>query len=79
MIVEKSRSRKCALFVRPHPLAPAPLGRCLDEWIKPNIGDMPLSEVNNAALKTLVAKMSEGGLSPKTISDNYVSLVVPRE
>jgi len=48
---------------------------CLDNWINPNIGDVPLSEVNNAVLKTLVAKMSEGGLSPKTISDNYVPVV----
>ncbi|MDT8068957.1 MAG: tyrosine-type recombinase/integrase [Terriglobia bacterium] len=48
---------------------------CLDNWINPNIGDLPLSEVNNAVLKTLVARMSEGGLSPKTISDNYVPVV----
>jgi len=48
---------------------------CLDKWINPNIGDLPLSEVNNAVLKTLVAKMSEAGLSPKTISDNYVPVV----
>jgi hypothetical protein len=34
-----------------------------------------LSEVNNGVLKTLVAKMSEAGLSPKTISDNYVPVV----
>ena len=60
------------------PLAPATLELwkgCLDNWINPNIGDLPLSEVNNAVLKTLVAKMSEGGLSPKTISDNYVPVV----
>ena len=31
--------------------------------------------VNNSVLKTLVAKMSEGGLSPKTISDNFVPVV----
>jgi integrase len=48
---------------------------CLNNWINPNIGDLPLSEVNNAVLKTLVAKMSEAGLSPKTISDNYVPVV----
>jgi hypothetical protein len=39
---------------------------CLNNWINPNIGDLPLSEVNNAVLKTLVAKMSEAALSPKT-------------
>jgi hypothetical protein len=34
----------------------------------------PLSEINNAVLKSVVAKMSEQGLSPKTI-DNYVPVV----
>jgi len=60
------------------PIAPATLELwkgCLDKWINPNIGDLPLSEVNNAALKGLVAKMSEGGSSPKTVSDNYVRAV----
>jgi integrase len=63
---------------RRKPLASATLELwegCLDKWINPNIGDLPLSEVNNAVLKTLVAKMSEAGLSPKTISDNYVLVV----
>jgi len=48
---------------------------CLENWINPNIGDVPLSEVNNSVLKALVAKMSDGGLSPKTISGNYVQVV----
>jgi hypothetical protein len=47
---------------------------CLNNWINPNIGDLTLSEVNNAVLKSVVAKMSEQGLSPKTI-DNYVPVV----
>jgi integrase len=47
---------------------------CLRNWINPTIGDLPLSEVNNAALKELVAKMSKGGLSAKTI-DNYAQVV----
>ena len=47
---------------------------CLRNWINPTIGDLPLSEVNNAALKGLVAKMSKGGLSAKTI-DNYAQVV----
>ena len=47
----------------------------LDRWILPTIGDMPLAEVSNAALKKLVEKMAEGGLSPKTIV-NYTQ--VPR-
>jgi integrase len=47
---------------------------CLNNWINPNIGDLPLSEVNNAALKSLVTKMVEGGLSPKSI-DTYSQVV----
>ena len=34
-----------------------------------------MSEINNFVLKTVVAKMSEGGLSPKTITDNYAPVV----
>ncbi len=45
----------------------------LDRWILPTIGDMPLAEVSNAALKKLVEKMAEGGLSPKTIV-NYTQV-----
>jgi integrase len=48
---------------------------CIDNWLNPNIGDLPLSEINNAVLKTVIAKMSEGGLSPKTITDNYAPIV----
>jgi len=48
---------------------------CLEKWINPDIGDLPLSDVNNSALKVLVAKMSDGGLSPKTITGNYVPVV----
>ncbi len=47
---------------------------CLRKWINLNIGDLPLSEVNNAMLKQLVVTMSKGGLSPKTI-DNYIQVV----
>jgi integrase len=49
-------------------------GGCLNNWINPNIGDLPLSEVNNAVLKSLVTKMVEGGLSPKSI-DTYSQVV----
>ena len=48
---------------------------CIDNWLNPNIGDLPLSEINNAVLKTVIAKMSEGGLSPKTVTDNYAPVV----
>jgi hypothetical protein len=47
---------------------------CLRNWLNPQIGSLPLSEVNNSALKRLVAVMSEGGLAPKTI-DNYAQVV----
>ncbi len=47
---------------------------CLRNWLNPQIGNLPLSEINNAALKSLVATMSESGLSPKTI-DNYAQVV----
>jgi len=46
----------------------------LNKWLNPIIGNVPLSDVNNAVLKGLVAKMVAGGLSPKTI-DNYVQVV----
>jgi integrase len=47
---------------------------CLNNWINPNIGEVPLSEVYNAVLKSLVAKMVDGGLSPKSI-DTYSQVV----
>jgi integrase len=46
----------------------------LENWLNPKIGQVPLSEVNNRVLKQVVAFMSEGGLSPKTI-DNYAGVV----
>ena len=53
------------------PVAPASIESwqgCLDVWILPNLGDVPLSSVGNLALKGLVAKMVKVGLSPKTIN-----------
>ena len=47
----------------------------LENWINPNIGDMPLGEVNNLAMKQLVAKLvSSGKLGPKSIG-NYTQVV----
>ena len=43
-------------------------------WINPWLGDMPLSSVNNLALKGLVSEMSKADFSPKTIW-NYVQVV----
>lgn len=45
----------------------------LDKWILPTIGDMPLAEVSNAALKLLIETMAAGGLSAKTIV-NYAQV-----
>ena len=39
----------------------------LDKWLLPIIGDTVLAEVGNAALKTVIEKMSAGGLSPQSI------------
>lgn len=59
------------------PVAPSTLATwayALEKWINVNIGDLPLDSINNAALKSLVNKMNEGGLSPKSIS-NYAQIV----
>lgn len=53
------------------PIAPATAESwrgCLDVWILPNLGDVPLSSVGNLALKALVEKMVTAGLSPKTVN-----------
>lgn len=47
---------------------------CLDKWLLPNLGDMPLADVANGAMKTLVDKMSTAGLSAKSIV-NYCEVV----
>jgi integrase len=41
----------------------------LDKWLLPNLGDTPLSEVNNSAVRELVTKMVKAGLAPRSISD----------
>src|SRR5208282_914119 len=49
----RSRKRK--------PVAPSTIDdweRILRNWLNPNLGSLPLSEVNNAAVKRLVAVMS---------------------
>jgi len=47
---------------------------CADKWLNLNLGDFLLASINNATVKTLVAKMHEARLSAKTIT-NYVNLV----
>jgi len=62
---------------RRRPVKPATIfgwQHALDKWILPTIGDMPLAEVSNAALKLLIETMASGGLSAKTIV-NYVQPV----
>ena len=62
---------------RRNPVKPATLTtwqNCTHKWLNPNLGDIPLASVNNAAVKLLVKKMSDAELSAKTIS-NYVGLV----
>jgi integrase len=41
---------------------------CLDNWLNPSLGNVPLSAVNNGVMKQLVATMLKGGLSAKTIN-----------
>jgi integrase len=55
---------------RRKPVKPATISgwqHSLDKWVLPNLGDLLLADVGNAALKSLVEKMSCAGLSPQTI------------
>ena len=55
---------------RRRPVRPATVHgwqHALDKWIFPTIGDMPVAEVSNAALKLLIDTMAAGGLAAKTI------------
>jgi len=46
----------------------------LDKWLNPNLGDMPLSQVDNKTVRELVGKLAEAKLAPKTIVE-IVSVV----
>lgn len=46
----------------------------LGQWLLPNLGDLPLADVGNGALKALVEKMAAAGLSAKTLV-NYCAVV----
>jgi integrase len=62
---------------RRKPVKPATIcgwQQALDNWVLPNLGDMPLADVGNAALKALVEKMASARLSPQSII-NYVKPV----
>jgi len=47
---------------------------CLDKWVNPFMGDMPLSSVGNLAAKGLVARMVVENRAPKTIK-NVIQVV----
>jgi|SRR6185437_4930536 len=69
----KNRKRK--------PVAPSTLTTwecCLENWLNPNIGHMPLDNIKNLALKNLGIKMVEGGLGESAIRSytNVVKMVV---
>jgi integrase len=62
---------------RRKPVKPATIWgwqHALDKWLLPNLGDMPLSDVGNAALKGLIEKMASAGLSAQSIV-NYTKVV----
>ena len=46
----------------------------LKKWLNPNIGDVPLSSVNNPVVRDLVTKMTDAGLSAKMVN-NVVQVV----
>jgi integrase len=63
------------------PVAPSTLMTwqcCLENWLNPNIGHMPLDNVKNLALKNLGIKMVAGGLGESAIRGytNVVKMVV---
>lgn len=43
--------------------------RQLEKWLYPNLGHLPLLEVNNPIVKLLVTKLVKAGLKPATIKD----------
>lgn len=46
----------------------------LNKWLHPNLGDLPLSSVNNLVVRGLVANMTRSGMSPKMVN-NVIQLV----
>jgi integrase len=69
----KNRKRK--------PVAPSTFTTwecCLENWLNPHVGHMPLDRIKNLALKNLGIKMVEGGLGESAIRSyaNVVKMVV---
>lgn len=57
-----------------NPVAPSTIETwqsCLEKWLNPSLGDLPLSVVDNDSVRELVSKMTDAGLSPKSVS-NYI-------
>jgi integrase len=46
----------------------------LNRWLYPNLGDLPLSSVNNLVVRGLVANMTKSGVSAKMVS-NVIQVV----
>lgn len=62
---------------RRKPVKPATIWgwqHALDKWVLPNLGDLFLADVGNAALKGLIEKMLDAGLSAQSIV-NYTKVV----
>ena len=57
------------------PATAAGFASYLNKWLYPNLGDIPLSSVNNAVVRGLVTKMIVAGLSPKMVN-NVVQVVM---
>ncbi len=47
---------------------------CVEKWLNPNIGDLPLSVIKKTVVQDLVDKMVAGRLAPKSIA-NYFQVV----
>src|SRR5229473_2510821 len=45
----------------------------LNRWLYPNLGDLPLSSVNNLVVRGLVANMTKSGVSPKMVVASAVN------
>jgi integrase len=56
------------------PATAAGFGSYLNNWLNPTLGELPVSSVNNLAVRGLVTKMAEAGMSPKMVN-NVVQVV----
>src|SRR6201984_3664974 len=71
VVTFREQASRCLEHLRTRkrkPVAPGTIEdweRTLNNWINPNIGDCPVSEVNNGVLKRLVVVMSKADLSAK--------------